>query len=143
MCSITLGVALALPSGQARAQTSPTVDSTSTLTGVYTAEQAKRGKELYLTLCRSCHIPSTGDGFAKRWGGKTLFELFTYIFETMPDNNPRSVDEGSNADIIGYLMQATGMPVGTRDVPLAADSLKAIHIEVKKAPPAGGPPLEQ
>ena len=143
MFSITLGVVLALSSRQARAQTATVVDSASTLTGVYTAEQAKRGKEIYLTLCRSCHIPSTGDGFAKRWGGKTLFDLFTYIFETMPDNNPRSVDEASNADIIGYLMQATGMPVGTRDVPVAADSLKAIHIEVKKTPPPGAPPLKR
>jgi len=128
---------LAVPTTRASAQTSPAVDSTSTLTGVYTDEQAKRGKEAYLTLCRSCHTPSTGDGFAKRWAGKTLLDLFTYIYETMPDNNPRSVDEASNADIIAYLMQATGMPVGTHDVPIAADSLKAIRIEVKKqAPPA-------
>jgi mono/diheme cytochrome c family protein len=136
--ALTLGVLLVVSGRQARAQTSPAVDSTSTLSGVYSAEQAKRGKEAYLTLCRSCHIPSTGDGFARRWGGKTLLDLFTYIYETMPDNNPRSVDEASNADIIGYLMQATGMPVGTRDVPIAADSLKAIRIEVKKTPPAGG-----
>jgi mono/diheme cytochrome c family protein len=126
-----------VPSAPAGAQTSTTIDSTSTLTGVYTDEQAKRGKEAYLTLCRSCHVPSTGDSFARRWAGKTLLELFTYIYETMPDNNPRSVDEASNADIIAYLMQATGMPVGTHDVPVSADSLKAIRIEVKKpTPPA-------
>ena len=136
-----LGVFVALSGRELRAQTSPAVDSTSTLAGVYTEEQAKRGKELYLTLCRSCHIPSTGEGFARRWGGKTLLDLFTYIYETMPDNNPRSVDEVSNADIIGYLMQTTGMPVGTREVPIAADSLKAIRIEVKKpAPPSGAKP---
>ena len=134
--SMTVGVMLAALSTQARAQTSSAIDSTSTLTGVYTDEQAKRGKEAYLTLCRSCHVPSTGDSFARRWGGKTLLDLFTYIYETMPDNNPRSVDEVSNADIIAYLMQATGMPAGTHDVPIAADSLKAIRIEVKKqAPP--------
>jgi len=140
---LILGVLTTLVSGQARAQTSAAVDSTSTLAGVYSDEQAKRGKEVYLTLCRSCHVPSTGNGFAQRWAGKTLFDLFTYIYETMPDNNPRSVDEVSNADIIGYLMQSAGMPAGTREVPIAADSLKAIRIEVKKPapPPSGGPAL--
>jgi S-disulfanyl-L-cysteine oxidoreductase SoxD len=134
-CWVLLGVIVTGSSGQARAQTSPAIDSTSTLTGVYTEEQAKRGKEVYLSLCRSCHIPSTGDSFARRWAGKTLLDLFSYIYTTMPDNNPRSVDEASNADIIGYLMQATGMPVGTHDVPVSADSLKAIRIEVKKQSP--------
>jgi len=137
---VTTIVVLALPTASARAQTSaPTVDSVSTLTGVYTDEQAKRGKDVYVNLCKSCHNPSTGDAFARRWAGKTLFEMFTYIYETMPDNNPRSVDEASNADIIGYLLQSTGMPVGSREVPIAADSLKAIHIEVKKPAPPSAP----
>lgn len=115
----------------ARPATPAATKSLSTLSGVYTREQASRGKEVYANLCKSCHNPSTGDTFAKRWAGKTLFDMFTFIYENMPDNNPRSVDEASNADIIGYLLQSTGMPVGTHDVPAAPDSLKAIHIEIK------------
>jgi len=123
----------------ARAQTSTAVDSTSTLAGVYTGDQAKRGKEAYLTYCRSCHLPSTGNAFAQRWAGKTILDLFTYIYETMPDNNPRSVSETDNADIIGYLLQTTGMPVGSRELPVVADSLKAIRIEMKKEGPPPSP----
>jgi S-disulfanyl-L-cysteine oxidoreductase SoxD len=132
---------LAAISAPARAQTSTAVDSTSTLAGVYTADQAKRGKEVYLTFCRSCHVPSIAKEFAKRWGGKTILDLFTYIYETMPDNNPRSVTETDNADIIGYLLQATGMPVGSRELPFVADSLKSIRIEMKKEgpPPSSRP----
>jgi len=122
-------------SASAQTPTPVAADSMSTLRGVYTGDQAKRGKEAYLTYCRSCHLPSTGDTFAKRWAGKTILDLFTYIYETMPDNNPRSVNETDNADIIGYLLQATGMPVGSRELPFAADSLKSIRIEMKKEGP--------
>jgi hypothetical protein len=137
-CCVAVGLLLLSPLREsAGAQTPPptsppAIDSTSTLAGVYSEEQAKRGKDTYVSVCKSCHNPSTGDAFAKRWAGKTLFDLFTYIYENMPDNNPRSVDEATDADIIGYLMQSTGMPVGTRDVPISADSLKAIRILVKK-----------
>ncbi len=129
---VAMFVAVSAP---ARAQTSTAIDSTSTLAGVYTVDQAKRGKEAYLTFCRSCHVPSIGKEFAKRWGGKTILDLFTYIYETMPDNNPRSVTETDNADIIGYLLQATGMPVGSRELPFVADSLRSIRIEMKKEGP--------
>jgi hypothetical protein len=129
-CSVVVG--LVLTPAPARAQAAGAVDPTSTLSGVYTQEQAKRGKEVYLNLCKSCHIPSTGESFARRWGGKTLLDLFNYIYEMMPDNNPRTLDEPSDADVIAYLMQSTGMPVGTREIPIAADSLKAIRIDVKK-----------
>jgi mono/diheme cytochrome c family protein len=131
---------LAGASPPARAQTPIATDSTSTLAGVYTGDQAKRGKEAYLTFCRSCHLPSTSNSFAKRWAGKTILDLFTYIYETMPDNNPRSVSETDDADIIGYLLQATGMPAGSRELPVVADSLKAIRIEMKKEgpPPSAG-----
>ena len=127
---------MVIPATRAHAQTSPTPpDSTvtvSTQSGVYTAEQAGRGKDVYANLCKSCHNPSVGDAFAKRWAGKTLLDMFNYIFTNMPDNNPGSVDPLSNADIIGYLMQSSGMPVGTHDVPAASDSLKLIRIEIKK-----------
>ena len=75
----------------------------------------KRGvPHLLSQLPRSVH----GNSFAKRWAGKTILDLFTYIYETMPDNNPRSVSETDNADIIGYLLQVTGMPVGSRELPV-------------------------
>jgi len=135
-CSVI--VSLVLTPTPARAQAVGSVDSTTTLSGVYTQEQAKRGKEIYLNLCKSCHIPSTGESFARRWGGKSLLDLFNYIYEMMPDNNPRTLDEPSDADVIAYLMQSTGMPVGTREIPIVADSLKAIRIEVKKEGPSTG-----
>jgi alcohol dehydrogenase (cytochrome c) len=105
---------------------------TSTLGGVYTTDQATRGRNIYLGQCRSCHNPSTGDAFDRLWGGKTVADLFTYIHESMPPNDPGSLSRTDNADVVSFLLQATGLPAGTHDLPSDRDSLKAIRIEVKK-----------
>src|SRR4051812_734942 len=103
----TIGIlgALAMLSRPAPAQTAVATDSTSTLAGVYTVEQATRGRRVYAGLCRSCHAPSTGNSFAKLWAGRTVSELFSYIMQTMPDNNPGQLSATDNADIVGYLLQ--------------------------------------
>ena len=105
---------------------------TSTVSGVYTAEQASRGRNIYLGQCRSCHNPSTGSAFERLWGGKPLSDLFTYIHESMPPNDPGSLSRTDNADVVSFLLQATGLPAGTHDLPADRDSLKAIRIELKK-----------
>ena len=122
----------------ASAQSPPPKDSTSTLAGVYTAEQAARGRATYAGFCRSCHLPSSGDSFAKLWAGRTVFDLSKYVMETMPDNNPGVLSPPDNADVIGYLLQVAGMPAGSHELSATLDSLKTIKIEMKKetTPPA-------
>lgn len=133
---------LLLAGRMASAQSAPK-DSTSTLSGVYTAEQAARGRASYAGLCRSCHVPSSGDSFAKLWAGRAVSDLFKYIMETMPDNNPGLLSPPDNADVVGYLLQVAGMPAGPRELPSMLDSLTTIKIEMKKEtapPPAGRAP---
>jgi mono/diheme cytochrome c family protein len=103
-----------------------------TLAGVFSADQAGRGRRIYLGQCRSCHNPSTGEAFAKVWGGKTVAELFTYIWESMPPNDPRTLSYTDDADIIGFLLQSAGMPAGSRELPADREALKAIRIEMSK-----------
>ena len=104
----------------------------STLGGVFTSDQAIRGRRVYLNLCRSCHNPSTGQAFETLWGGKTVADLFTYIWESMPPNDPRTLSNHDNADVIGFLLQSAGMPAGSRELPADRDSLTRIRIELKK-----------
>src|SRR5687768_15716562 len=63
--------------------------------GVYTAEQAERGKTVFLNVCVRCHgsdlsgttAPSLkGDRFMSAWGSETLNRLFEKIRDTMPPN---------------------------------------------------------
>jgi hypothetical protein len=121
-----------VPASAAPAAATAATGPVSTLGGVYTMDQAVRGRRVYLGLCRSCHNPSTGQAFATLWVGKTVGDLFMYIWESMPPNEPRTLISTDNADIIGFLLQSAGMPPGGRELPPDRDSLARIRIEMKK-----------
>lgn len=124
------------------AQSTATVAPTSTQGGVYTPEQADRGKNVYFGKCRSCHNPSTGDAFARLWAGKTVEDLFTYVLKTMPSNDPGTLDPYDDADVVAYLLQVTGMPPGQRELPVNTDSLKPIRIDMKDVKKDPSPPTQ-
>jgi mono/diheme cytochrome c family protein len=107
----------------------------STLSGVYTDEQASRGKDVYSGSCRSCHTPAshTGATFNKWWRGKQLSDLFLFVSTRMPKNDPGSLAPDDVADVMAYLLKMTAMPVGTAELPPDADSLKKIRIETKRS----------
>ena len=105
----------------------------STLDGVYTDEQASRGKDVYAGSCRSCHSPMshTGATFNKWWRGKHLSDLFTFVSTRMPKNDPGSLAPEDVADVVAYLLKMNAMPVGPTELPPDADSLKKFRIEAK------------
>ena len=107
-------------------------DSTrSTLAGVYTAEQAARGQEIYVVACRQCHPPAThsGPAFTGAWAGRRLWDLFEYVQESMPKSDPGSLSPGDYARVLAYLLSLNGMPVGKDELPTDANGLKRIRID--------------
>jgi len=116
----------------ARAATGPT-----TLSGVYTTEQAARGREVYAGNCRSCHSPQshTGETFETWWRGKRLSELFTFVSTLMPMNDPGSLAPQDVADVVAYLLEMNALPAGKRELYPDADSLKHYRIELKRREP--------
>ena len=95
--SVAICIAVALSAATAGAQGKsvkvhrpPEASGPSTLSGVYTDEQASRGKDVYAGSCRSCHTPvsHTGATFNKWWRGKRLSDLFGFISTYMPKNDP-------------------------------------------------------
>jgi S-disulfanyl-L-cysteine oxidoreductase SoxD len=105
----------------------------STLDGVYTDEQASRGKDVYAGSCRSCHSPisHTGARFNKWWRGKPLSDLFTFVSTRMPKNDPGSLAPEDAADVVAYLLKMNAMPVGPAELPPDVDPLKKFRIEAK------------
>lgn len=108
----------------------------STQEGVYSREQALRGEEVYLGYCRSCHSPEahTSDTFSATWSGKPLAELFAYIRERMPKNEPGSLSAQEAVDVVAYLLRINRMPQGFEELPADTATLRKIRFESSKSP---------
>lgn len=105
--------------------------ATSTRAGVYTAEQAEQGGEIYLMSCSSCHPPitHTGPAFVAKWDGRSLAALFQYIRNTMPKSQPGSLTESEYIRVLAYLLQLNGMPAGRSELTGDVAVLKKIRNE--------------
>jgi mono/diheme cytochrome c family protein len=102
--------------------------------GVYTEAQATRGKDIFGTICSSCHniASQSGSTFAKRWNGVALSELFLVMSETMPKDDPGALTLTERADVIAYLLKINALPAGTVDLSTDPEVLKKIVIDLVK-----------
>lgn len=119
------------------AQTADATGMRSTISGVFTREQANRGRDVYAGMCQSCHAASshTGEIFAGFWAGKTVGDLFAYIAEKMPKNEPGSLSREEYADVVAHLLRLNGMPAGYDELPTDSIALQHIRIELRKKAP--------
>ncbi len=99
--------------------------------GVYSAEQAARGDEVFTRVCLQCHTRkdmSSAD-FRLNWNGRTAFDLYDLIRSTMPDSAPGSLSRDEYADVTAYMLKLNGMRAGA--VPLPFDStLRRIKLDI-------------
>ena len=118
----------------------------STAGGVFTAEQARNGERAYQSNCAGCHglnlrktdpeAPDLTDSpFRFGWQDKTLGERFEKIRSTMPKGNPRSLDDQTYLDIVGYLLQSNGVPAGNDKLLPNLDALNRIVITIPAPAP--------
>ena len=135
-CFATL-VAAVVGSSHARAQAAGQSTPRTTASGVYTAEQAARGRDMYAMQCKSCHTPSshTGVTFAQWWDRKPLSELYLFIMTKMPKNEPGSLQPDEYAELVAYLLKMNEMPAGTDELPADSAALRKIRIETARKDP--------
>ncbi len=91
--------------------------------GVYTAEQAEQGREIYATTCAVCHGPAlggvesapplTGDQFNANWSGTTIADLADRIRISMPVDKPGTLSRPQLAALVAYILKVDGFPAGT------------------------------
>jgi S-disulfanyl-L-cysteine oxidoreductase SoxD len=107
-------------------------EPSSTMAGVYTAEQALRGEQTYMAVCVSCHPAGTykTELFKTNWKGRALAELFDQVREKMPKNDPASLTPGEYAQVVAYLLKINGVPPGDVELAPESEALKKIRIEM-------------
>jgi mono/diheme cytochrome c family protein len=120
--------------GAAQTRSAPCADSKTTKSGVYTTQQAVRGKDIYAGLCKSCHTAEshTGATFNATWNKRSLAELYSFIRDRMPKNEPGSLSAQEYTDVLAYLLRMNRMPSGRSELPADSAAMKSIRIEITK-----------
>src|SRR5262245_53758050 len=111
-----LAEAFSLKMSETTATANNSREPASSLTGVYSQAQARKGAETYRKYCSSCHetVSHSGEAFQTTWSGRSAAELFDYLRTTMPNDNPGKLSPGKYAEVVAYLLQLNGMPAGPR-----------------------------
>jgi mono/diheme cytochrome c family protein len=122
---VTFVIALAMTPAFAEEDSARTTQD-----GVYTTDQAERGKESYKQACAGCHPLDYYQGPAmKPWNGASLFNLYDVVATTMPQNNPGSLKRREYLDLLAYILSLNDMPVGSEELPATPEALKKIVIK--------------
>lgn len=116
--------------------------------GVYSEPQARRGESIYPSVCGRCHgykldgapddpdflptPPIAGPKFLRNWSGVSLLALFEYTRTTMPQINPGSLSDQEFADILSFMLAASGAPAGTAE--LTPDGARGREIAIVAEP---------
>jgi mono/diheme cytochrome c family protein len=124
--------------------------SRTSLDGVYTEDQAKRGREIYGEQCVECHgrelegkyesAALADDQFRSNWEGQTLLELFDRIRVTMSGDAPGMISTGppkpltreQSADLVAFLLWFNGAPAGKAELSTKAEVLREIRFQSPK-----------
>ena len=105
--------------------------------GVYTTDQAVRGKANFLISCDRCHAQDLsgltapalkGDSFMLNWGGGSLNRLFTKIRDTMPPTFGSPLTDEAKLEVVAYILETNGFPSGDDELLLEAALLDNIQI---------------
>jgi len=115
------------------AQTEPAIQR-----GVFSQQQAERGRSGYATHCVECHGSDLGgttfgDGAPalKRddfMAGRNLEDVFAELKRAMPFNAPGTLSDAMYLDVLAYVLRENGYPAGPQDLTADRERLKTIVI---------------
>jgi len=94
--------------------------------GVYTDAQAARGRVMFQDVCSVCHPDPL---WRPTWRGRRIGELYRFIGQFMPDDNPKSLTSREVVDVLAYIFSANGLPPGAVELPDRYEDLMLIRIE--------------
>ena len=99
-------------------------------TSSFTEDQASKGESVYLATCSSCHVPSdhTGEQFKMNWFGRTVFDYFSNLKKTMPEDNPGGLSDDEYVRVVAYILKLNGFRAGADSLGADSTSMKLIKI---------------
>lgn len=105
---------------------------------LYSATQAKRGGDLYLSQCAECHgadlaglgatPPLKGDNFLSTYSGQSILALFDKVQQSMPQSDPGSLTPAQTSDLLAYILSVSKYAAGDEELPADREKLKAIQL---------------
>jgi mono/diheme cytochrome c family protein len=109
---------------------------------LYTAAQASAGATVYGASCAACHGDHLEGGAGPALSGATLGtlakntkltigDLFTFMSQQMPFNDPASLKEGQYADIMAFILRTNGYPAGSTPLTYKGATRSTVRIEPK------------
>ena len=131
--AVVAAAMLILYAAPVAAQDGSAADDKSVLRGVYTRSQSTKGKDTFLNICANCHSSGQfkGDSFQRAWAGRTVYDLFSQLRNTMPQDNPGGLSPQEYAAVIAYFLELNGYPTGEAELPTATEALKKIRFEAR------------
>ncbi len=100
-------------------------DEPTTADGIFTMAQADRGEELFESTCSECHDSAdwTENGFRGRWEEQSVFQLWYYINDRMPYDDPWSLSRQQVTDVLTYILRLNDLPAGDTELATDDDSI--------------------
>ncbi|MEX2582419.1 MAG: cytochrome c [Gemmatimonadota bacterium] len=97
--------------------------------GVYTAEQAERGEQVFDRICSACHSRNEFSGrmFEITWMAEPIGDLFQHISAAMPQDDPGSLAPDEYAAVIAYFLALNERPAGETELPADAVVLEGVR----------------
>jgi quinoprotein glucose dehydrogenase len=111
----------------------------SSWSGVFTAAQADRGKQLFMDNCAKCHGESlagdeaapqlAGSNFLSNWNGENVADLVERIHTSMPADDPGKLSLASATDLATFILASNQMPPGQGELPRDQTVQQQIRID--------------
>ena len=99
--------------------------------GAYTADQAKHGEAVFAGTCGNCHGTTefSGSTFRRVWSGRSVYEFFDQIRNTMPLDNPGGLSREQYTHVIAYLLKLNEYPAGKVELPSTDAGLRRVRFQ--------------
>ena len=99
---------------------------TTTQDGVFSPDQAERGRVVYESHCIACHETDFYQEKLAVWQSELVVDFFDALSATMPAENPGGLTNAQYLDVLAYVFSITGSPAG--DAELTLDTIASIEI---------------